>query len=194
MRASSGGRHRPPQPLDDLADHPHLFSIGLRQASGSGPSGNLPARPAHCLPSRQPGRRSQADGGRLPARTIYSPCRKAGQRCVSCAGRLPDGGRCRPIFRIPSARTAGDGPGPVPAHWPDCKGARCHSIRIRSGCRNRPGRQHIFDVLEGVAKHQVAGILQRLFLPVMLERMEPLQHRETGRNSSSPCSGRRLPA
>ena len=42
----------------------------------------------------------------------------------------------------------------------------------------RQGPEHEFDIFEGVAEHQVAGIFQRLGFPVVLEFFEAVQHGE----------------
>jgi hypothetical protein len=49
-------------------------------------------------------------------------------------------------------------------------------LEARAGVAERS--QHELDVLEGVAKHEVAGVLQRLRLPVVLEGLEAVEHRE----------------
>ena len=49
-------------------------------------------------------------------------------------------------------------------------------LKARAVCRQRGHRE--LDILERVAKNQVAAILQMLPLPFMLEVLEPVQQRE----------------
>ena len=52
------------------------------------------------------------------------------------------------------------------------------AFKLEAGATIAQSVQDEFDVLEGVAEDQIARILQRLFLPVMLEVLETVQHGE----------------
>src|ERR1700728_656835 len=49
-------------------------------------------------------------------------------------------------------------------------------LEARSGAAERA--QHEFDVLERVAEDEVARVLERLRLPIVLEGLEAVEHRE----------------
>ena len=64
-------------------------------------------------------------------------------------------------------------------------GVVAFELEARAGARQR--LQNELDVLERVPEDEVARVLQRLRLPVVLERLEAVAASGRGRNSSSPC-------
>ena len=42
----------------------------------------------------------------------------------------------------------------------------------------RTGFENIFNILEGIAEHDISGILKIRWLPIMFEFLEPIKHRE----------------
>src|SRR5580704_5874546 len=49
-------------------------------------------------------------------------------------------------------------------------------LEARSGAAERA--QHEFDVLERIAEHEIARVLERLRLPIMFKGLEAVEHRE----------------
>src|SRR5271157_4796395 len=49
-------------------------------------------------------------------------------------------------------------------------------LEARPGVAERT--QHKLDVLEGVAEHEIARVLERLRLPIVFEGLEAVEHRE----------------
>ena len=52
------------------------------------------------------------------------------------------------------------------------------ALELEAGAGVAERTQHELDVLEGVAEHEIARILQRLPLPVVLEVLEAVEHRK----------------
>src|SRR6476646_11330333 len=63
-------------------------------------------------------------------------------------------------------------------------------LEARAVCRQR-GRCE-FDILEGVAENEIAGALQILPLPFVLEVLEPVQHRKQAEVHRSHVQGGEL--
>ena len=52
------------------------------------------------------------------------------------------------------------------------------ALELEARPRAAKGAQHEFDVLIGIAEHEIARVLERLLLPVVLESLEAVKHRE----------------